>query len=1349
MHHQLSTEELFAGTGAVARLMRSCDWSQTSLGAIATWPPSLKTTLGILFNASTPMLCVWGSDRWVFYNDACAVALPESHSILAAGQPLNPSQCEAWEEIARAVEAVFATGQSARVETALEGTTPETTPQGPTSPADFAYTWACSAIWETSGQVGGVFASGTKVRVSPSPAGIDQRLAPHDAQFCDLADASPTVIWISGPDGGGTWFNRRWRELTGQPLEAALGQGWLSQLHPDDRQWVEHQRFQAHQLQIPLHLEYRLRRQDGIYRWVLDLAAPWFNDSDRYQGHISYLLDISDLKQAEVDLRESESLKQSILDSSNDCIKVLNLEGQILFMNQGGLSLLEVTDPTSVLHRNWVDFWHGEDHEQASAVLAVARAGRVGHMQGYCPSTTGVPKWWDVVATPLRGESGQVIRLVVISRDITEQKQAEAALRESEERFRNLADNISQFAWMAEADGWIFWYNRRWFDYTGTTLEDMQGWGWQEVHHPDHLERVVKKVSHCFATGQVWEDTFPLRSKDGQYRWFLSRAIPLRDDQGQVVRWFGTNTDVTELRQTEIALKRVTERLNTALRSAPITLFNQDRDLRYTWIYNPTYDHSMDEVIGQRDEDLVSGEAAAHLRSLKQQVLDTGLGLRQEVKIESTYYDLTIDPIENSQNVIVGITCAAVDISQRTKLEEKRKQAEETLLRSEDRLRMAVESARIGIWDWNLLTNELIWDPACKAMFGLSPEADVTIEVFFEGLHPEDRDRVEQILQRSMNPSGNSSYDVDYRTIGIEDGIERWISAKGQVYFHDDKIPYRFTGTALNITDRKRFEQVLMESEAIAVARAEELAVLMETTPAAIWIAHDPQCQEMTANQMAHQLMQTEPGATMTVTSINGGSPPLLFRQTQNDQELLPQHLPLQKAISTRQEVTEEIEFTFPDGTVRHIYGRAVPLYDPTGDVRGAIAGFAEITALKESERARELLLQRERLAREEAEQANRLKDEFLAVLSHELRSPLNPILGWSRLLQTHHLSAEKTAQALAVIERNARLQAQLVDDLLDLARVLRGKLHLDQKPVSLAFVIKAALDTVKTAAANKAITLRLDLDNEIQVIGDAARLQQIVWNLLSNAIKFTPEQGQVSIRLRRANHQAQMTVTDTGIGISSDFLPCIFESFRQEDISITRQHGGLGLGLAIVRCLVEAHDGTIIADSPGEGEGASFTVHLPLATSGEPLPPPESALSKWELDLAGVRILTVDDSPDTRDLLMVLLKQHGAEVITASSAAEALSLLQTTQPDVLISDIGMPEIDGYTLIQQIRALPAELGGQTPAIALTAYAREDERQRALDSGYQHHLAKPMGIETLVKTVVTLVQSQPALCMDSV
>jgi PAS domain S-box-containing protein len=255
---------------------------------------------------------------------------------------------------------------------------------------------------------------------------------------------------------------------------------------------------------------------------------------------------------------------------------------------------------------------------------------------------------------------------------------------------------------MADASGSIFWYNQRWFDFTGTTLDQVQGWGWQQQHHPDHLERVVAKVSHCFTTGDVWEDTFPLRGKDGQYRWFLSRATPMRDEQGRVLRWVGTNTDITELRQTEQALEQATERLNTALKSAPITLFNQDRDFRYTWIHNPNDNFAPSTAVGQRDEDLMSAESAAQVRTIKQQVLDTGVSRRAEVSIEGTCYDVTIDPIRDGEGAIVGITCAAVDISDRAQLEAERQQAEDTMRKSAEQLRMAQQAAGlacgIGIW---------------------------------------------------------------------------------------------------------------------------------------------------------------------------------------------------------------------------------------------------------------------------------------------------------------------------------------------------------------------------------------------------------------------------------------------------------------------------------------------------------------------------------------------------------------------------------------------------------------------------------------------------------------------------
>ncbi|BAY23674.1 multi-sensor hybrid histidine kinase [Calothrix sp. NIES-2100] len=380
--------------------------------------------------------------------------------------------------------------------------------------------------------------------------------------------------------------------------------------------------------------------------------------------------------------------------------------------------------------------------------------------------------------------------------------------------------------------------------------------------------------------------------------------------------------------------------------------------------------------------------------------------------------------------------------------------------------------------------------------------------------------------------------------------------------------------------------------------------------------------------------------------------------------------------------------------------------------------------------------------SREEAQAANRIKDEFLAVLSHELRSPLNPILGWSRLLQNGKLDAAKTKQALTTIERNAKLQIELIEDLLDVSRILQGKLSLTSSPINLGSIINAALETVRLSAEAKSIGIEVNLNPKIgMVLGDSTRLQQIMWNLLSNAVKFTPAGGRVEVRLSQVENQAQITVSDTGKGISPDFLPYVFDYFRQADSASTRKFGGLGLGLAIVRHLVELHGGMIQADSQGEGLGATFTLKLPLMAT-QPSINSDSQVSASSLNLQGIQVLVVDDDTDTRDFMVFLLEQAGAKVIACTCATEALQALSASPPDVLISDIGMPEMDGYMLMQQVRALPPEQGGQIRAIALSAYAGEIDKKQALNVGFQQHLSKPVEPDNLVSAIVNLMNSQP-------
>lgn len=431
------------------------------------------------------------------------------------------------------------------------------------------------------------------------------------------------------------------------------------------------------------------------------------------------------------------------------------------------------------------------------------------------------------------------------------------------------------------------------------------------------------------------------------------------------------------------------------------------------------------------------------------------------------------------------------------------------------------------------------------------------------------------------------------------------------------------------------------------------------------------------------------------------------------------------------------------DGSRFWASGLVMPLQDKAGTMQGLVKILQDKTTERQNTAEREQLLQQEQAARVEADRANRIKDQFLAVLSHELRTPLNPILGWTRLLQTGKLDATRQSEALKRIERNAKLQTQLIEDLLDISRIMRGKLSLTVADLSLTTVITSAVETVRLAADAKQIQILLDLPTEIApVSGDEARLQQVVWNLLANAVKFTPKGGRVRVELRQIDRLAQIRVIDTGKGIDPEFLPYVFEYFRQEDSTSTRKFGGLGLGLAIVRQIVEMHGGTVGVESLGEDRGSTFIVELPVIVQAVPnqAEPKTAQVENWEESLNNLQILLVDDEEDTLEYQAFILSESGAKVVAVASSSQALQELDRFIPDVLVSDIGMAEMDGYMLIQYIRSRPADRGGTIPAIAVTAYAQDFDRQKAFRSGFQAHITKPVEPEVLIQVISSLLAS---------
>jgi len=546
-------------------------------------------------------------------------------------------------------------------------------------------------------------------------------------------------------------------------------------------------------------------------------------------------------------------------------------------------------------------------------------------------------------------------------------------------------------------------------------------------------------------------------------------------------------------------------------------------------------------------------------------------------------------------------------------------------------------------------------------------------------------------------------------------------------------------GAFLDITQRRQIEAALQQSEIM-------FRTLADTMPQLFWVVQ-PSGQHEYCNQRWYDY------TGLTMAQADGPGIYQIIHTEDSPQTAQAFETALQTGLMFR---IEHRLRRASDGEYRWHLSQALPLYDENNQVRKWFGSSTDIHDQKLLIEERALALDRERAARTALERTSRMKDEFLAVVSHELRSPLNPILGWARLLQTRKLGEAKVTEALQTIERNARLQAELIEDLLDVSRILRGKLNLNIAAVDLTTTIQAAIETIRLSAEAKSIQLEIRSESlPGQVAGDPSRLQQIVWNLLSNAVKFTPVGGRIEVILESValplppglpaaatstdalpRLYAQIQVKDTGKGIGPDFLPYVFEYFRQADSTTTRQFGGLGLGLAIVRHLVELHGGTIGVESPGEGQGATFTVQLPLMPSlqasqeQQPLPQLPS--------LQGIRVLVIDDDSDARELVTFVLEQEGAIVMTADSALKGLLALAQFHPDVLLSDIGMPEMDGYQLIRKVRALPPDQGGLTPAIALTAYAGEYDQRQALKAGFQKHLAKPVEPDRVVRVISELI-----------
>jgi PAS domain S-box-containing protein len=946
------------------------------------------------------------------------------------------------------------------------------------------------------------------------------------------------------------------------------------------------------------------------------------------------------------------------------------------------------------------------------------------------------------------------------------------SLRLSEERFRILKTTMTPGVWVADSNGKMtsdltWWWEKK----TGQTPEQYTGFGWLDVVHPADKPHLVERWQDALRTKTAHQVEFRIKQRDGSYSYVRAQGAPVRDGHDNVRGWIGTLLDIDDQKKTEEALRLSEQRYQTLATSTSVGVWHAGPCCEVTgdcpgWqnMTGQTPEQYRGQgwmsVIHPEDKQRTIEAMERSLRNLNPITIDYRARRR-----DGSYGHVRVQgaPVLTEGTVREWIG-TFIDITDQ-------KLADEALRTTEEEFRANFELAGIGQVQTHPKTGRYLRvnKKFCE-MIGYSAEELQTM-TYLDVTHPDDRAAAMDDHLGLLR--GGTQFTAEKRYVR-KDGSILWGRVTSTLIHDGHGHPFRTITMVEDVTERRQWE-------ALALCQKKALEMVAKGTPLVeilnfVVLAVE---KEATAELRASIQVLDEQGKHFVVCAAP--SLPESYRQSvtccpadlQDGNQRVAVLLREPVVVSDLQDAPEWVEIAraLTPYAIRSVWSAPIISSDqksrgffcfysskprtPSAAQQKMIENVTQTIALaierKQAESEREKLLLREQAAREQAEEANRVKDEFLAVVSHELRTPLNAISGWVYMLLHGTMDNAAQLHALKSIKRQVCSQGQLIDDLLDVSRIVSGKLRLELREIHPSGVIAAALDVVRPAAEAKQIVLVSELDPAVTTVSaDPERLQQIIWNLLSNAIKFTPNGGRVAIRSRRTDSAVEIVVADTGQGISEEFLPHVFERFRQADASTARIHGGLGLGLAIVRHLIELHGGTVYAASEGKGKGATFTVRLPIRVLQTDRPKEIAGRKRESKALAsdvitaedreilkGLRVLVVDDNSEDREVLFAELGHQGATVSTSDCAAEALGELDKFRPDVLVADIGMPGEDGYSLIRKIRTCPVDHGGLTPAIALTAYAGDANRKRALDAGYQKHMTKPADPNELARTIVSL------------
>jgi PAS domain S-box-containing protein len=939
-------------------------------------------------------------------------------------------------------------------------------------------------------------------------------------------------------------------------------------------------------------------------------------------------------------------------------------------------------------------------------------------------------------------------------RNITERKQIERELRLSDRRMASIARLAPVGIFRNNKHGQLIYINDRGCKSIGLSLEECLGEGWMSMLHPKDRDRVIGEWRQAIENNSLFYSECCFQHRDGSVRWAIARAIAEIDEEGQAIGYIGTLTDISTQKQAEESLRQANQRITNIWESMTDAYITLDREWRIIYanqaasgIFQQLINLEPPEFLGRSHWEIFPFAVSTEIEREYRRAVSEQVAVHLEVLYEATedWFEVHAYPFSE------GLGIYFRNISDRKRCQIEQQKAEIALRQSEHRYRTLFETIDEGFCICEMLFDEegkpndyrfLKVNPAFERMTGLYKAVGKTAKELIPNLEShwfEIYGRV--VLNRESIRFENQSI-----------AMNKWFDVNA--FPVDEPQDRKFAIVFNNITERKQAELEIAQQErryryifeAVGISVWEED---FSQVAAAIARLKDSGIEDFPSYFASHPDFVERAIEMVRIIDVNGAT--IQMCEAESKEQLVSSlsqiFLPETSEVFIEELLTITAGKTFYSGetVIRTLKGKRLNVlltitFPPASEYYDrVIVTLLDITDRQQAQKERERLLESEKAAREEAEAANRIKDEFMAILSHELRSPLNPILGWTQLLKTYKTDLQKLDQGLDTIDRNAKLLLELIDDLLDVAKILRGKITLNLAPVNLIKAIEGALDTVSTAAKAKSIAISTRLNPVGKINGDFARLQQIFWNLLSNAVKFTHNGGKVEVGVDRVGDEAQITVSDNGKGIAPEFLPHVFEYFRQADGSVTRKHGGLGLGLAIVRHLVELHGGVIAVTSPGTDCGATFIVSLPLITTNSDSNNRDSSLelSTSRSNLAGMKILIVDDDRDNLDFLTMALECDRAFVISASSASETLSLLEEFSPDLLVSDIAMPNMDGLTLIKSIRSRSAETGGNIPAIALSAYARESDRQKAIAAGFQAHVAKPVNISFLTTTILEI------------